>query len=82
MSLAPHTKPQSGDPAVKRVILAIPGKLDTPTGGYIYDRLVVDGLRQSGWHVDVVSLGEGFPAPDEPTRQRALDLPSPLPGHH
>jgi len=79
MSLAPHTKPQSGDPAVKRVILAIPGKLDTPTGGYIYDRLVVDGLRQSGWHVDVVSLGEGFPAPDEPTRQRALDLLAALP---
>ena len=64
---------------MKRTILAIPGKLDTPTGGYIYDRMVVDGLRESGWHVDVVSLGEGFPAPSESTRQRAFDLLASLP---
>ena len=68
------TKLQSGDPALKRVVFAIPGKLDTPTGGYIYDRMVVNGLRDSGWQVDVVSLGEGFPTPQESTRQRALDL--------
>lgn len=64
---------------MKRAIFAIPGKLETPTGGYIYDRMVVDGLREAGWHVDVVSLGEGFPAPNESTRLRALDLLASLP---
>ena len=73
------TKLQSGDPALKRVVFAIPGKLDTPTGGYIYDRMVVNGLRDSGWQVDVVSLGEGFPTPQESTRQHALDLLASLP---
>ena len=74
-----HTKHRSGDPALKRAIFAIPGKLDTPTGGYIYDRMVIEGLRDAGWHVDVVSLGDGFPSPAESTRQRALDLLSSLP---
>ena len=59
---------------MKRTIFVIPGNLDTPTGGYIYDRMVIEGLRASGWHVDLVSLGEGFPAPAESTRRRALDL--------
>lgn len=59
---------------MKRTIFAIPGNLETPTGGYIYDRMVIEGLRASGWHVDVVSLGEGFPVPVESTRRRALDL--------
>lgn len=79
MSPEPITSQRFGDLPVKRVIFAIPGKLDTPTGGYIYDRMVVDGLRDSGWHVDVVGLGEGYPAPDEPTRLRALDLLASLP---
>lgn len=79
MSHVRLTKPKSGDCALKRVIFAIPGRLDTPTGGYIYDRMVVNGLRESGWQVDVLSLGEGFPTPTESTRQRALGLITSLP---
>ena len=75
----PLTKPRSGDTELKKAIFAIPGKLDTPTGGYIYDRRVIDGLRALAWHIDVVSLGEGFPEPSESTRQRALDLLASLP---
>lgn len=41
----------------------VPGDLGTRTGGYIYDRRIVDGLRAEGWKVDVVSLGERWPTP-------------------
>jgi len=36
--------------------LIIYGRLDTMTGGYIYDRMLVQHLRQRGHGVDVVSL--------------------------
>jgi len=47
----------------KTAALVVPGNLDLRTGGYIYDRHVVDGLRAKGWSVDVVSLDETFPRP-------------------
>lgn len=42
-----------------------PGDLDSLTGGYIYDRRIVDGLRASGWRIAVHSLSERFPDPDD-----------------
>ena len=53
---------------VKRVTFAVPGSLDTPTGGYAYDRRIIAELRQLDWDVDYLDIGEGFPAPDEATR--------------
>lgn len=40
-----------------------PGSLDTRTGGYIYDRRVVDGLRGRGRDVRTIRLAESFPHP-------------------
>jgi glycosyltransferase involved in cell wall biosynthesis len=40
-----------------RVAWVVPGELVQPTGGYIYDRLVVEGLRARGDAVEVVSPG-------------------------
>jgi glycosyltransferase involved in cell wall biosynthesis len=50
-----------GGLVVRRVVFAVPGDLATPTGGYAYDRRMIAELRQLGWQVDVVDLGEGYP---------------------
>lgn len=40
-----------------------PGRLETLTGGYGYDRRMVAGLRDLGWRVEVRELDESFPRP-------------------
>ena len=54
---------------MRPVALVVPGSLDTRTGGYIYDRRLVEGLRQRSRRVDVVEIDGGFPYPT----QAALD---------
>jgi len=53
--------PQALSP--RDVYFLVPGDLATRTGGYLYDRRVVDGLRARGWPVTVRPLGGGFPSP-------------------
>jgi glycosyltransferase involved in cell wall biosynthesis len=45
--------------------LVMPGALDQRTGGYIYDRRIVEGLRALGWTVEVHELAGCFPQADE-----------------
>lgn len=59
---------------MKRITFAVPGSLDTPTGGYAYDRRIMAELRQLGWEVDCLDIGEGFPSPDEATRSAARSI--------
>lgn len=58
---------------MKRVTLAVPGDIMTPTGGYAYDRRIADELRRLEWSVDIVNLGNGFPFPDASMRARAME---------
>ena len=58
---------------------AYPGNLNLKTGGYGYDRRILAELEASGWTVNRLALGEGFPAPSPQTRREAEDKLSALP---
>ncbi len=49
----------------------IPGDWHTPTGGYRYDRRIALALRESGWEIDLRTLGTSFPWPDADTLAHA-----------
>jgi glycosyltransferase involved in cell wall biosynthesis len=43
---------------------AVPGDLETRTGGYIYDRRLMVELRRIGWSVEHLAWSASFPFPD------------------
>ena len=47
----------------RRLALLLPGDPGTATGGYLYDRQLVVGLRARGWDVDLRVLDASFPSP-------------------
>jgi len=58
----------------RHLTFALPGDLATPTGGYAYDRHIVEGLRNRGWQVDVINIGDGFPRPDAVQLTKAEEM--------
>jgi glycosyltransferase involved in cell wall biosynthesis len=58
---------------------AYPGELDTATGGYHYDRRLIQELRRLGLEVEPVSLGPGFPRPNPETLRHAEQILGQLP---
>jgi glycosyltransferase involved in cell wall biosynthesis len=57
----------------------IPGDLQSPTGGYGYDRCIIDGLRQLGWRVNVGALDGSFPLPTAVALEQAEAVFSRIP---
>ena len=55
----------------KSTLLSIIGLLDTPTGGYAYDKRMIAELRELGWRPEVLNLGNGFPRPSALMRATA-----------
>lgn len=51
--------------------LLVPGPFDAISGGYIYDRRMVAGLRALGETVEVVELPGSHPAPDDAATEGA-----------
>ncbi len=62
-----------------RCSFLVPGDLEARTGGYGYDRRIIQGLRERQWQVDVGMLGDGYPAPDMAARAQAGRVADALP---
>jgi glycosyltransferase involved in cell wall biosynthesis len=57
----------------------VPGALDQLTGGYLFDRNVVEGLRATGRAVHVVELPGQYPEPNATARAACADALARLP---
>ncbi len=68
-------------PGPRSCCFLIPGDWNIPTGGYTYDRRMVQALRESGWQVDVHSLQGSWPHPAAADLEAAADLMASLPDH-
>ena len=55
------------------VVYVVPGRLERRTGGSIYNRRMIDGLRAIGWTVTAIELDGAFPDPDAVARATAAD---------
>jgi hypothetical protein len=64
---------------VKSAYFLIPGDPETRTGGYLYDRRIVAGLRELGWQIELRRLSAAFPLPDSADLQDADAVLAALP---
>lgn len=58
---------------------AIPGDINTVTGGYIYERRLLEELRAQGRDVQHIQLGATFPEPTDAEMTHAVDALVALP---
>lgn len=47
----------------KELYFVIPGDIETISGGYAYDRKILNGLAANGWKVHLISLPGDYPFP-------------------
>jgi glycosyltransferase involved in cell wall biosynthesis len=57
----------------------LPGPIDTRTGGYEYDRRIIEALRAAGWTVEVRELRGTYPFPDPSSRAQARQALAAIP---
>lgn len=62
-ALPGESLPGGGADMTRRAVFAVPGDLGTVTGGYIYEKRVLHGLRGMGWEVAHLALPGSFPDP-------------------
>ena len=48
---------------MQQLIFVYPGDLNSPTGGYAYDRRIIAGLKSLGWEIQLIGLGDDYPFP-------------------
>jgi len=54
------------------ITFCVPGDIAAQTGGYLYDRRLIEGLRAAGRKVSLLSMPPGFPAPSPAEMAEAL----------
>ena len=57
---------------MRDVAFAVPGPLDAPTGGYVYDRRMIAELEALGHAVEVIELAAAFPDATAAERDAAV----------
>lgn len=62
-----------------KAVFAIPGDIETRTGGFIYERTLLLTLRETGHAVQHLQLPEGFPDPTPAEMAEAVSLLSAVP---
>ncbi len=65
--------------AAPACVLLVPGDLDTPTGGFAYDRRLYESLCAMGWAATVLRIDGAWPWPDGTTRAEAQQRIAALP---
>jgi glycosyltransferase involved in cell wall biosynthesis len=60
-------------PVARELTFAFPGDINTLTGGYLYDKQIIGGLRELGWDVQALSLDASFPWPSEAVRRSSAN---------
>jgi glycosyltransferase involved in cell wall biosynthesis len=64
-AFASRTREAAGQTRLQReLVFVVPGGLDQLTGGYLFDRHIVEGLRARGWMVRVIELAARDPQAD------------------
>ncbi len=58
--------------AVRRAVFAIPGDIASVTGGYLYERRLLEGLREVGTDTEHLRLGPSFPDPSPEDSSHAV----------
>lgn len=56
-----------------RILFVIPGDINLPTGGYRYDKEIVNAWKASGIDVELISLEGDYPFPSDQEKSNALD---------
>lgn len=57
-----------------RIVFVAPAPFATLSGGYLYDRRIIEGLRDRGHHVEIVELAGHHPLPDDAARAAAREV--------
>ncbi len=77
----PAPKFHSTAPPPRALNFLVPGDLRAATGGYVYDRRIIAGLRELGWRVTVHALDASFPHPSSAALAHAGGVLASLPAH-
>ena len=56
-----------------KIAFIIPGDINLPTGGYRYDKEIINAWENSGVEVELISLEGNYPFPSEKEKQSAID---------